>query len=67
MKAWIISTPQQARPKVIGQIDPVRGPIDQVLETGDEEALFLEMLGRTRQQLVLTRTRRQRRGPSRIE
>jgi len=43
------------------------GPIDQILEIGDQKALFVEPLGGTRQKFVLRRARRQRCRAMRVE
>ena len=44
MLTWIISTAQQARPKVIHHKRPGARPGEQIFGRGDEEALLVELL-----------------------
>ena len=54
------STAQQARPKVIGQSEPVRAQLMMLSELGDDEALVVQLVAHQRKRLILGRTRRQR-------
>ena len=63
MFTWIISTAQQARPKVIHHSEPVRAHCEQVLGRGDEEALVVELRAQLVEELGGRRCRARARRP----